>query len=554
MAPRTEAPTKEEHKNSDRVESAISKSPSDPSPFLKELDSITGPGQAKAIAQLDKDGFGTRAQGLEAQKILTDLHGVKNFFGGGEISKDDIKQYGDKATSPAEKALAKKLGDHFTEISHDGKVINQEDIHNYLGQEQNKADMRNLHAKGPDGKSLLDSVSDGHGGVAGDKLEKKLQDPSLTPQDKNSLDRLNGARDKSTWLGEPQGNLTSDQVKKLDENAGLRPEDMAKLKKQAEPQSADAQNTQAALKDLNAKPGGGESLLDKIGDGHGGVDQAKAADVAAHPERHNLTAENLKTLKTLNDQIDQNTIANASLEGAAAPRTNLDKTDLQKMGADAGVDYNRIADRPATPAEGVDQKTREAQFAHLFDKSGNKPSLYDQIKNPDGSVSRANIEKAEAGALNDKDRASLDYLKTLQEDGRVYGKKDLTKDDIADKAHEHNLRDSVLRGNHLDTPVVRPEVPNRPEVQGPPAPTAEQQAVQTALQVGKGEGYYHVAERLLSQAHGHDYEPSQKELKQLVKELQHANHNRKSLSTKEPLNIDDSVRKNPALAALFASA
>jgi hypothetical protein len=564
MAPRTEAPAKEEqHKNTERVESAITKSPSDPSPFLKELDSITGPGQAKAISQLDKDGYGGRATALEAQKIMDTVNPSHWYsHGSGQITKEDVQKYSDKATDPAEKAVAKKLSDNFVHLAHDGITMTQADIDKTIKTEQNTSDMRNLHAKGNDGKSLLDSVSDSHGNVSGDKLDKALQNPGLTEQDKSSLQRLNAARETS-W-GSPTGDLSADKVKKLDENASLTPKEIAGVKKQGEPQSADQQATQAALKDLNAKPGGGESLLDKIGDGKGGIDQAKAADIAAHPERHNLTEENKKTLKTLNDQIDQNTISNMSMDGNVAPRMNLDKTDLQKMGADAGVDYNKVADKPATPAEGLDQKTREAQFAHLFEKSGSKPSLYDQIKNPDGSVSRANIEKAESGALSDKDRASLGYLKTLEEDkgglkGLLGGKKDFSKEDLADKAHEHNLNDAALKGAHLDTPpAAKPEVqgPTRPEVQGPPAPPAEKPEVQKALQIHKGEGYYHAAERLLTEAHKgqHDYEPSQHDLKQLVKELQGANGHKKSLSSKEGLKIDDAVRHNPALAALFASA
>jgi hypothetical protein len=147
MARPEAAPTREEKKGTERVESAISKSPSDPSPFLKELGSITGPSQARTMAQLDKDGYGTRAEGLEAQKIMSDLHSVKSAMGYGQITKEDIQKYGDQSTNPAEKALAKRLQEHFTQISTDGKVISQGDITKYLGQEQNKADMRNLHAK-----------------------------------------------------------------------------------------------------------------------------------------------------------------------------------------------------------------------------------------------------------------------------------------------------------------------------------------------------------------------------------------------------------------------
>ncbi len=550
MAKAAEAPpTKEEKKGTDRVESAISKSPSDPSPFLKELDSITGPAQTKAIAQLDKDGYGGRVQGLEAQKIMGELHGTKSAFGYGEMSKEDIQKYGDQAKSPAEKALAKKVADHFTEISGDGKVISQADITKYLAQEQNKGDMRNLHAKGADGKSLLDSIGDGKGGVSGDKLEKKLADPNTTPQDKATLDRLNAARDKSTFLREPQGDLTADQIKKMDENAGIKPEDLAKIKKQAEPQGADAQRAQAALTDLNTKPGGGESLMDKIGDGKGGVDQAKAADLLAHPERHNLTPENQKTLQYLNDQIEQKQLTNFS-EAGPGPRMNLDKSDLQKLGADAGVNYDKLAAKPNAPAETPEQKTREQQFGHLFDSKDNKPSLYDQVKNPDGGISGDKLDKAlQNPNLNTADRASLSYLKQLQEDGRLYGKKDFTKDDIATKAHEHNLKDGPLKKAGLDQPTQPKDQPAHPPSTG----TELKPEVKKALTVHSGEGYYHTAERLLTEAHkGQHYEPTQKELKELVHQLQEANHHKKSLSTKEPLVIDATIRANPALAGLFS--
>jgi hypothetical protein len=544
---KADAPTKEEKKGTERVESAISKSPSDPSPFLKELSSITGPSQARTMAQLDKDGFGTRAEGLEAQKIMSDLHSFKSNFGYGQITKDDIQKYGDQSTNPAEKALAKRLQDHFTQISADGKVISQGDITKYLGQEQNKADMRNLHAKDANGKTLLDSVGDGKGGVSGDKLDKKLADPNLTAADRASLERLNGQRD-SSW-GSKVGDVTADQVKKMDENAGLKPEDLSKLRKQAEPQSADQQRTEAALKDLTAKPGGGQSLLDKVGNGKGGVDESKVSEFLAHPERHNLTDENKKTLQTLNDQIQQNQFSVPNYEGVTPPRMDLTKGDLQKMGADAGVNFDKIAANASKPAEAADQKQREQQFGHLFDKQNGKPSLYDQIKSPDGGITGANLDKALSNPnLSAADRASLSYLKNLQDDGTLYGKKDFTKDDIAAKAHQHNMSDAALKKAGIDT------TPKPAEVAPTPANGDLKQEGHKALVVHSGQGYYHVAERLLSEAHKGDkkYEPSQKELKELVSQLQHANGNRKSLNSKEELKIDDAIKHNPALAGLFA--
>ncbi|CAN5358425.1 hypothetical protein BH10CYA1_BH10CYA1_33270 [soil metagenome] len=550
MARTAEAPqTKEEKKGTERVESAISTSPANPSPFLKELDSITGPAQ-KALTQLDKDGYGTRAEGLEAQKIMSDLHSVKSSMGYGEISKDDIKNYGDNAKSPAEKALAQRLQDHFTQISQDGRVISQADITKYLGQEQNKADMRNLHAKDATGGTLIGSVGDGKGGVSGEALDKKLADPSLTAADRSSLERLNAARDKSTFLRTPQGDLTADQVKKMDENAGLKPQEISKLKKQAEPQGAEQQASQAALTDLNAKPGGGQSLIDKIGDGKGGVDAAKVQDFIAHPERHNLTPENAKTLKTLNDKIEQNQFSTPSMEGGISPRMNLSQTDLQKMGADAGVNYDKIAAKPATPAESADQKGREAQFQHLFDSKNGKPSLYDQMKSPDGGITAANLDKRLADpSLSQADRASLAYLKNLQPDG-YFSKDNFSKEEIAAKAHEHNMKDAALKKAGVDAPPVKAA-----EV-APPAATGGEIKPEghKALTVHSGQGYFHVAERLLSEAHKGDkkYEPSQKELKELVSQLKHANGNRTSLNSKEELKIDDVIKKNPALAALFA--
>lgn len=550
MARTEEAPAREERRGTDRVESAIASNPSDPSPFLKELGSITGPSQqARTLSALDRDGYGTRAEGLEAQKIMSDLHGVKSTFGYGEISKEDIRKYGEQATSPAEKALARRLTDHFTQISQDGKVISQADITRYLGQEQNKADMRNLHARDAQGRTLLDTVSDGRGGVSGDKLDKRLADPSLTAADRASLERLNQARDRAYYVGSRTGDLTADQVKKLDETAGLRPEDIAKLRKQAVPQSGDQQRTSDALTDLTAKPGNGRSLLDKIGDGRGGVDEAKVSDFIAHPERHNLTAENQKTLKALNDQIMQNQFSGLTPDGGMGPRANLTVSDLRKMGADAGVSYDRLAANPARPAEGADQRTREAQFGHLFDKrpGPGQKSLYEQIASPDGGVTGASLDKALTNPnLSAADRASLSYLKTLQEDGRlggIFGKKDFTREDIAARAREHNMTDGSLRRAGIDAAPKPTEVPTvTPSAAGVP------KDVQDSLKVNRGEGYWHVAERLLARAHGKEhYDPTQKELKDVVKALREANGNRSELRQNEVLKI------NPATLEMIYS-
>ncbi|HEY9731835.1 MAG TPA: hypothetical protein V6C89_07980 [Drouetiella sp.] len=548
MARPEAAPTREEKKGTERVESAISKSPSDPSPFLKELGSITGPSQARTMAQLDKDGYGTRAEGLEAQKIMSDLHSVKSAMGYGQITKEDIQKYGDQSTNPAEKALAKRLQEHFTQISTDGKVISQGDITKYLGQEQNKADMRNLHAKDATGKTLLDSVGDGKGGVSGDKLDKKLADPNLTDADRASLNRLNEQRDKWGGFGSRVGDLTADQVKKMDENAGLKPEEISKLKKQAVPQSADQQATEAALKDLVAKPGGGQSLLDKIGNGQGGVDESKVSEFMAHPERHNLTPENQKTLKALNDQITNNQYSVPQIGEGQPPRMDLTKGDLQKMGADAGVNFDRIAANPGRPNEAVDQRQREQSFSHLFDKQPGKPSLYDQVKNPDGGISGDKLDEKIKHTDNPADLAALTQFKKLQQDGMLYGKKDISKEDLIAQAHQHNMSDAALKKAGIDTTPRPAEVPAA-NAAGEMKPEGHK-----ALVVHSGQGYYHVAERLLSEAHKGDrrYEPSQKELKELVAQLQNANGHRKSLSSKEELKIDDAIKHNPALAGLFA--
>lgn len=489
----------------------------------------------------------TAPQRWKHKKILGDLHGFKNAFGGGEISREDVKNAAnDQTKSPAERALAKRLDEKWGDISGNGKSINQKDIDTYRDKEQNHADMANAHAKDKDGKTLLDRVGDGKGGVSGEKLEQEMKRTDLTDKDKASLDRLNSARDNGYIYGK-SGDLSKDQVAKLDQQAGLSPEEIKGKAKTGDPTSAEGQASAAALKDLTVKPGGGESLLDKVGDGKGGVDQAKVADFMAHPERHNLTPENQKTLKYLNDQIDQKSLGNTDINsGMPGPRENISKEDLAKAGKDAGVDL-----KPKNVAESPEQKTREQQFGHLFDKGKDGKSLYDNLKDDKGGISGDNLDKALTNPnLSDKDRASLSYLKSLQEDGRVYGKKDFTKEDLAEKAKEHNLNADRTHKGGLDTPPPRTDAP----ATVPAAGTEVKPETKAALTPPKHGGYYHVAEQMLSAAHKgeQNYEPSQKELKELVKQLQHANHNKKSLSQKEPLEIDEDIRKNPALAKLFA--
>ena len=112
------------------------------------------------------------------------------------------------------------------------------------------------------------------------------------------------------------------------------------------------------------------------------------------------------------------------------------------------------------------------------------------------------------------------------------------------------MSDAALKKGGLDqTPVPADRPQPQPGTTGEIKPEAHK-----ALTVHSGQGYYHVAERLLSEAHKGDkkYEPSQKELKELVSQLKTANGNRKSLNSKEELKVDDAIRRNPALAGLFA--
>lgn len=166
----------QESRGVERAESAITQSPTSPSPFLRELDSITGPNSSagsgtRAIEKLDRDGFTGRAEALEAYKIMSETSSWLSYQTGfSSLSRKDIEQYGQRPElSKGEKALVDRLQRDFGKISSDGQTITSTDVKNYIAREQQHGDLRNLYARDPKtGTSLYDSVKDGHGGVSGE--------------------------------------------------------------------------------------------------------------------------------------------------------------------------------------------------------------------------------------------------------------------------------------------------------------------------------------------------------------------------------------------------
>jgi len=537
----------QERRGVERAESAITQSPSSPSPFLKELDSITGPNSAtgsaaRAMDKLDRDGFTGRAEALEASKILGDKSYWQQYWNG--LSRTDIEEHGRKPNlSEGERALTQRLLKDFNKISGDGQHIYNSDIQAFAAREKQHADLRNLYAKDPStGRSLYDTVRDTSGNVSGQKLDARLSEPGLSSQDRASLEAVNKLRSSS-------GDVSQGALQRAGDAAGLTPQERQYSTKRPEPLSAEAQAGQAALSDLTARPGGGRSLLDRVGDGRGGLSLDKINQLAQYPERNNLTPQNVQTLKYLQNNAPMVT------NGEMVQYTDYSKADLQKLAADSGTNWDRLSSRPERTRLDDVSRGRQEDFAHLFEKPMGKQSLYQRLASPDGGISSARIDQElKDPALSPKDRHTLDYIKGLARDG-WFAKKDLTAAELIDQAHQHNLSDNALRRGGIEPtrPVAQPQA--RPEVVGPqrgPASGDLPANIHEALKVRSGEGYWHAAERLIAEAHkGQRYDASQAELSSVAKQLRAANGNRNELRRNEELVIDNNLRSNPALAGLF---
>lgn len=532
----------QERQGVERAESAITQSPSNASPFLKELDSITGPNAAagsatRAMDKMDRDGFTGRAEALQASNILGDKSYAQQFWNG--LTRTDVEERAKKTgISDGERALTQRLLKDFDKISGDGQHIYSSDITKFAAREQQHADLRNFYAKDPaSGKSLYDSVRDSGGNVSAQKLDDRLKDPALSAQDRASLQAVNNMR--SMWGGD----LSQGALQRAGDAAGLTTQERLHSTKRPEPVSAEAQAGQAALNDLTAKPGGGRSLLDRISDGSGGLSLTKINDLAKYPERNNLTAKNVETLKYLQGHAPMyNT-------GDSVTFTDYSKADLQKLAADSGTNWDKVSGRPQSTRLDDVSRGRQEDFAHLFDKQLGKPSLYERMKGPDGGITNSRIDQElRDPALSPKDRHTLDYIKGLSRDGIILGRKDLTAADLIDQAHQHNVADRALQRGGLDpTQPVRPDVVAPQTNGGDLSPQAH-----AALKVKSGEGYYHIAESLIAAAHPNQrYDASQAELRSVVKQLKAANGNRSELNRGEELVVDSNLRSNPALAGLF---
>ncbi|CAN5248574.1 hypothetical protein BH10CYA1_BH10CYA1_09620 [soil metagenome] len=547
--------TVRERQGVERAEHSISQSPASPSPFLKELNEITGPNTqagsgTRAVAQMERDGFAGRATALEAQQILDTTKGgplwtgrLPQILGGTaqEITTKDIREYMSRPNlSAGEKALSQRLLDNFGRMSGDGQKITQANITDFEAKEKQHADLRQLYSRDGQGGRLLNAIVDkSTGAISGAKVDEVMSRTNLTASDRSSLEAVNKLR--PTVNGSPSGDIPKDVYQEAARVAGVSPREIQQSRRQVDPRNADGQAGQAALGDFTARPGGKPSLYDRFNE-QGGITDQRIASLLANPQQNNLTPQNIKTLGYLRDH--------APTDDIGIPTGGYKPKDLQRLGTESGVNWDQLMRNPQrTPAD-ASAAGRQQDLSHLFEKPARGgQSLYERLEGPEGGITQSRIKEELDKGLNAADRHTLEYVQKLAKDGTFYGKHDLSARDLVDRAHAHGINDRTIAGGGLN-----PRVSDQPAAAAGAAarPGEVSDSVRLALTVRGGEGYYHAAERLLSEAHkGQRYDPTQQELRALATQLKHANGDRTQLKSNEVLTLNAEVRSNSALAGLF---
>ncbi len=225
----------------------------------------------------------------------------------------------------------------------------------------------------------------------------------------------------------------------------------------------------------------------------------------------------------------------------------------------------------------IDKGVKESQAQmNLYapDKAGK--SLVEKLVDKDGNVPhgtlaelRALEEKHPGQYLSPEDKKTLDDLSAKRTWGSYTPfRDDISKDKLTKMAVDGGNTQALLEQQPLksrvETPVAPPEnaTPHQKELAKEAAKEQSQAEAKTkerdekiadALKVKAHESYAHSAERLLALAGNTN--PTGKELRDISHQLWVADHKRKrnELHVGQSLTLDENLKKNPALAKLFAA-
>jgi hypothetical protein len=329
----------------------------------------------------------------------------------------------------------------------------------------------------------------------------------------NIEDRYDNIKMVSTW-GENFYGGNADDIHRQDINDGVK--------------------EQQAQMNIYAPDQAGKTLVEKLRDKDGNIPHSSIANLEQlekqHPGQY-LTPEDKKSLEDISSK--------RSWYSYLPFTDDVSKDRLTKMATDSGVkqedlEAQKRGAKISTPTTPDNLSPRELQLKE--DAAREDQRAQDALKREDARTGRIPYPTGYTRPETHPSNQSRDYDR--------YGR------------NERNDRDSYYRNDYRNDYRSSDRDGSRDGYRSADRDRhehdrANDEKIAAALKVRSGESYAHSAERLLALAGNSD--PSSKELKEVSHQLWVADHQRKKneLKSGQKLNIDSTLRSNPALARLF---
>ncbi|HEY9788501.1 MAG TPA: hypothetical protein V6D17_24135 [Candidatus Obscuribacterales bacterium] len=188
---------------------------------------------AEATRQMERSGLLPQVIGLQAENMFaaTNAWSKENWGNWGltnrDLTKADIEAYARRpGVTPLEKELARRVTANFESISQGDAGISRADLDKFLGEAKKQASLREFFKRDKDGRSLYSDVADKDGNIQPGALNKRLEDKTLTPAQRQALEHMKSEMTTFRSLVPGTNDMTRSHVEALAKGAGLDPKDV----------------------------------------------------------------------------------------------------------------------------------------------------------------------------------------------------------------------------------------------------------------------------------------------------------------------------------------
>lgn len=464
---------------------------------------------AEATRQMERSGLLPQVIGLQAENMFaaTNAWSKENWGNWGltnrDLTKADIEAYARRpGVTPLEKELARRVTANFESISQGDAGISRADLDKFLGEAKKQASLREFFKRDKDGRSLYSDVADKDGNIQPGALNKRLEDKTLTPAQRQALEHMKSEMTTFRSLVPGTNDMTRSHVEALAKGAGLDPKDvdrrMDNAKAIAEKREKEAGETpeqkaqkKAAMTELFKQDRNGRSLYSDLIDKDGNIKPGAINEKLNDPK---LTDAQRKALQHLQNE--------QTFLRKYVPGTNdMTKDHVRELAVNAGLDAKDVdrrmeaarqaaekrekgAQPPEAPETPEKKAERKAAMKELFKRDKNGRSLYGDLIDGEGNVKPGAInERLQDPKLSPQQKKALEHLQKEQTFLRKYvpGTNDMTKDHVRELAQKAGLdpKDTDRRMSDAMAAAKKREAQQPPqEKKGPTDAEHRREAVQ----------------------------------------------------------------------------